>query len=324
MNLLVTGGAGFIGSNFVEHVIGMGHECKMVVYDNLTYAGSMENLAGLSVGFEKGDICDAGRVRYVMQKHDITHIIHFAAESHVDRSIDDPSPFIETNVYGTFTLLESCRRLWHGSNRSHRFHHVSTDEVYGSLSLEPGEKPFTESTPYAPNSPYSASKAASDMLVRSYNKTYGIDTVITNCSNNYGPRQHAEKLIPKVIHNALHRQPIPVYGDGLNVRDWLHVSDHCDALWQVLTRGRSGETYNIGGHAELSNKDIVSLTCEIVDGLCNGPTCNSKALIHYVKDRQGHDRRYAVDCAKIKRELGWVPSHTIHGGLHKTVEWYMR
>ena len=246
--------------------------------------------------------------------------MHLAAESHVDRSITGPADFIHTNVVGTFNLLEACRGAWPARSANSRFHHVSTDEVYGSLGPI-GH--FTETTPYAPNSPYSASKAASDMLVRAYHHTYGLPLVITNCSNNYGPYQFPEKLIPVVIQSVLGRKPVPVYGDGLNVRDWLYVRDHAEALWVVLTRGRTGETYNIGGHNEWANIKIVELICDYIDELAPQLGGNSRKLITFVKDRPGHDRRYAIDASKIKRELGWVPAHKFEEGLRETVRWYL-
>ena len=320
-NLLVTGGAGFIGSNFVHYILKKDVGCRVIVLDTLTYAGNVENIQDLGVELVRCDIRDHRCVFKALEKHDITHVLHLAAESHVDRSINSPRTFIDTNINGTFTLLEACQAHWEGSNRPHRFHHVSTDEVYGSLSLDPSEKPFTETTPYAPNSPYAASKAASDMLVRSYNKTYGMDTVITHCSNNFGPRQHSEKLIPTVIQNALARKPIPIYGDGLNVRDWIFVDDHCEALWQVLTRGKSGETYNIGGDNEWSNLNLVPIICELVEAMVPNHRC--KDMIHFVSDRPGHDRRYSVDSRKIREELGWNPSTPMADGIYKTVKWYI-
>jgi dTDP-glucose 4,6-dehydratase len=297
---------------------------RLVNLDCLTYAGHLENLEGISSNpkyvFEKVDLRDKKRVVEVVQKHAITHVMHLAAESHVDRSITGPGDFIHTNIVGTFHLLEACRVFWGSDLVGKRFHHVSTDEVYGSLG---STGYFTETTPYAPNSPYSASKASSDMLVRAYRHTYGMPTVITNCSNNYGPYQFPEKLIPVVIQNVLARKPIPVYGDGMNVRDWLYVGDHADALWLVLTRGRDGETYNIGGHNEWANIRIVELICDLVDELAPKVGGNSRKLITFVKDRPGHDRRYAIDASKIERELGWKPAHTFERGIRETVEWYL-
>jgi dTDP-glucose 4,6-dehydratase len=329
MNLLITGGAGFIGSNVMHHVVDRPEVARLVNLDCLTYAGHLENLEKVprhpKYAFEKVDLRDKAAVLRVVEKHGITHVMHLAAESHVDRSITGPGDFIHTNVVGTFNLLEACRAYWLSTLNSQpstnfRFHHVSTDEVYGSLG--PAGL-FQETTPYAPNSPYSASKAASDMLVRAYHHTYGLPTVITNCSNNYGPYQFPEKLIPVVIQSILARQPVPVYGDGMNVRDWLYVRDHAEALWLALTRGKSGETYNIGGHNEWANLRIVELICDIIDGLAPGLGGNSRKLISFVKDRPGHDRRYAIDASKIQRELGWMPAHKFEQGIRETVQWYL-
>jgi dTDP-glucose 4,6-dehydratase len=323
MNLLVTGGAGFIGSNLVRHIIDQPGITRLVNLDCLTYAGHLENLEGIEQHkkyvFEEVDLRDKPAVMEVVRKHEITHVLHLAAESHVDRSISGPGDFIHTNVVGTFNLLEACRDFWNGRSGT-RFHHVSTDEVYGSLGPTGY---FTETTPYAPNSPYSASKASSDMLVRAYHHTYGLNTVITNCSNNYGPFQFPEKLIPVVIQSVLARKPVPVYGDGMNVRDWLYVGDHAEALWQVLNSGKPGETYNIGGHNEWANIRIVELICDLIDELAPELGGNSRKLITFVKDRPGHDRRYAIDASKIKTELGWVPAHTFEQGIRETVKWYM-
>ncbi len=327
MNLLVTGGAGFIGSNVVQLAINKPEVTKLVNLDCLTYAGHPENLAPVAgnpkYAFEKVDLRDKAGVRDVVQRHGITHVMHLAAESHVDRSITGPGDFIHTNVVGTFHLLEACREAWlttKSNSAQNRFHHVSTDEVYGSLG-DTGL--FTETTPYAPNSPYSASKASSDLLVRAYHHTYGLPAVITNCSNNYGPYQFPEKLIPVVIQSVLARKPVPVYGDGLNVRDWLFVGDHADALWQVLTRGENGETYNIGGHNEWANIRIVELICDLVDEMAPQLGKNSRGLITFVKDRLGHDRRYAIDASKIQEKLGWVPAHRFEDGIRETVRWYL-
>ena len=296
----------------------------MINLDCLTYAGSLENLTAVSqhpkYQFEKVDLRNKPEVLRVIQQHQITHVLHLAAESHVDRSISGPADFIHTNLLGTFHLLEACRATWGNNFKGKRFHHVSTDEVYGSLGAEGY---FTETTPYAPNSPYSASKAGSDMLVRAYHHTYGLPTVITNCSNNYGPRQFPEKLIPVVIQAALDRRPIPVYGDGLNVRDWLFVEDHASALFRVLFGGRLGEVYNIGGNNEWANLRIVELICDLIDELQPNLGGNTRKLITFVKDRPGHDRRYAIDAAKILRELSWKPAHTFEQGIRKTVEWYL-
>ena len=331
MNLLVTGGAGFIGSNVIHHIIEQPGITKLVNLDCLTYAGNLANLEGVSKHpkylFEKVDLRDKPGVGRVVQQHDITHVMHLAAESHVDRSISGPDDFIHTNIVGTFNLLEACRAHWLDSKletrnpkREHRFHHVSTDEVYGSLGATGY---FTETTPYAPSSPYSASKASSDLIVRAYHHTYGLPIVVTNCSNNYGPFQFPEKLIPVVIQNVIARRPIPVYGDGLNVRDWLYVRDHAEALWLVLNRGRIAETYNIGGHNERANLRIVELICDLIDELAPRLGGASRQLITFVKDRPGHDRRYAIDASKIERELGWTPAHTFEKGLRETVQWYL-
>ena len=324
MNLLITGGAGFIGSNLIRHVIRQPEVRLLVNLDCLTYAGHLENLAMVAddpkYRFEQVDLRDAGAVGRVVERHAISHVLHLAAESHVDRSITGPGTFIHTNVVGTYHLLEACRRVWGSQIANRRFHHVSTDEVYGSLGPDGY---FTESSPYAPNSPYSASKAASDMLVRAYQHTYGLPAVITNCSNNYGPYQFPEKLIPLTIQCALARKPIPVYGDGLNVRDWLFVTDHVEALWRVLTRGRDGETYNVGGHNEWANLRIVERICDRVDEFAPQLGGNSRRLISMVKDRPGHDRRYAIDATKIQNELGWTPAHEFEEGLRLTVRWYL-
>ena len=329
MNLLITGGAGFIGSNLIRHVIDKPGVVKLVNLDCLTYAGHLENLAGIQgthprYTFEQVDLRDKGAVHRVVCEHDITHVMHLAAESHVDRSISGPGDFITTNINGTFNLLEACRAHWQTKNQErgtkNRFHHVSTDEVFGSLG-ETGF--FTETTPYAPNSLYSASKASSDLLVRAYHHTYGLPTVITNCSNNYGPYQFPEKLIPVVIQSIQARKPIPVYGDGMNVRDWLYVGDHCEALWIVLTSGKLGETYNIGGHNEKANLHLVQLMCDLIDELKPELGGNSRSLITFVADRPGHDRRYAIDASKIDRELGWRPAHTFEAGIRETVKWYL-
>ncbi|MCS7091299.1 MAG: dTDP-glucose 4,6-dehydratase [Verrucomicrobiota bacterium] len=331
MNLLVTGGAGFIGSNLIHHIIDRPQVACLVNLDCLTYAGHLENLERVSghpkYVFEKVDLRDKGAVLDVVRRHRITHVMHLAAESHVDRSITGPGDFIHTNIVGTFHLLEACRLCWlEGLGETtappggFRFLHVSTDEVYGSLGPTGY---FTETTPYAPNSPYSASKAASDMLVRAYHHTYGLPALITNCSNNYGPYQYPEKLIPVVIQSALQRRPIPVYGDGLNVRDWLYVLDHAEALWQVLTRGRIGETYNIGGNNEWPNLRIVERICDLIDEFRPDLGGHSRRLITFVKDRPGHDRRYAIDATKIRRELGWQPAHSFDQGLRETVRWYL-
>lgn len=327
MRLLVTGGAGFIGSNFIRHVIDRPEVERLVNLDCLTYAGHLINLRGVDrhekYALEKTDLRDKAAVVEVIHRHEVTHVIHLAAESHVDRSIDGPGDFIQTNVVGTYNLLEACRTYWHGAGASpseHRFHHVSTDEVFGSLGAEGY---FCEATAYAPNSPYSASKAASDMLVRAWGHTFNLPHVVTNCSNNYGPYQFPEKLIPVVIQSVVNRRPIPVYGDGMNVRDWLYVSDHCEALWQVLTRGQNGETYCIGGDNEWPNLRIVELICDLVDEMRPDLGGESRKLITFVTDRPGHDRRYAIDAAKIREELGWTPAHGFEDGMRRTVGWYL-
>ena len=324
MNLLVTGGAGFIGSNLIQHIIEKPEIKKLINLDCLTYAGHPANLETVSKNskyvFEKVDLRDKAAVIRVVEQHGITHVMHLAAESHVDRSITGPGDFISTNIVGTFNLLEACRAFWVGKFDDKRFHHVSTDEVYGSLGATGY---FTETTPYAPNSPYSASKASSDMIVRAYHHTYGLNTVITNCSNNYGPFQFPEKLIPVVIQNCLSRKNIPVYGDGMNVRDWLYVSDHAEALWQVLNRGKTAETYNIGGHNEWANINIVKLICDLIDEMSPESGGKTQTLITYVKDRPGHDRRYAIDASKLQNELGWVPAYTFEKGIRETVRWYL-
>jgi dTDP-glucose 4,6-dehydratase len=324
MNLLVTGGAGFIGSNLIRHIIDAPEVSRLVNFDCLTYAGHLENLRGVEDNpkyvFERGDLANKDGVGEVVSRHGITHVMHLAAESHVDRSIVGPDDFIQTNVVGTFHLLEACRRCWSGQATKCRFLHVSTDEVYGSLGAI-GK--FTEETPYAPNSPYSASKASSDMLVRAYYHTYGLPAVITNCSNNYGPYQFPEKLVPVVIQSVILRRPVPVYGDGMNVRDWLFVLDHVAALWRVLRKGGLGQTYNIGGNNEWPNVRIVEQICDLIDELRPELGGHSRKLITFVKDRPGHDRRYAIDASKIKRELGWEPEHDFAAGLRVTVSWYL-
>ena len=327
MNLLITGGAGFIGSNLIHHVIDDARIAKLVNLDCLTYAGHLANLEKVSKHpkyvFEKVDLRDKAATLRVVEQHAITHVMHLAAESHVDRSITGPGDFISTNIIGTFNLLEACRECWLSPKskvQSPKFHHVSTDEVYGSLGAT---GLFTETTPYAPNSPYSASKASSDFIVRAYHHTYGLPTVITNCSNNYGPFQFPEKLIPVIIQNVLARKPIPVYGDGLNVRDWLYVRDHAGALWTVLQKGKLGETYNIGGHNEWANLRIVELICDTTDEFMPQLGGGSRKLISFVKDRAGHDRRYAIDATKIERELGWTPAHKFEQGIRETIQWYL-
>ncbi len=326
--LLVTGGAGFIGGNFVLQQLAANPALRIINLDKLTYAGNLQTLASLRDNprhvFVQGDICDRELVQKLMREHRPNAVVHFAAESHVDRSIHGPGEFIRTNIDGTFSLLESARayfaELDESARAAFRFLHVSTDEVYGSLGAD--DAPFTETTPYAPNSPYSASKAASDHLVRAYHHTYGLPTLTTNCSNNYGPYQFPEKLIPLMIHNALAGKPLPIYGDGMNVRDWLYVEDHCTAIATVLAQGTLGEVYNIGGWNEKPNLEIVRTLCSLLDELA--PASQSFAnQITYVKDRPGHDRRYAIDARKIERELGWRPKETFETGIRKTVQWYL-
>ncbi len=323
-NVLVTGGAGFIGANFVHYLLKVEPGVHIVNLDALTYAGSLENLKNLPDPsrhiFVQGDICDAELVDRLMREYDIDTIVHFAAESHVDRSILGPAPFIQTNIVGTFTLLEAARQAWGVERSGKRFHHVSTDEVFGSLS--PADPAFREVTPYDPRSPYSASKASSDHLVRAYFHTYGLPVTVTNCSNNYGPYQFPEKLIPLVILNALQGKPLPIYGDGKQIRDWLYVEDHCDAIYHVLLDGVAGETYNVGGGNQPYNIDLVNEICAILDDLQPAPVSYT-TLITHVTDRPGHDRRYAMDISKIKAELGWQPRHDIESGLRETVEWYL-
>ena len=341
-NLLVTGGAGFIGTNFVRHWLAKTQHGRVIVLDALTYAGNLDNLSGLEgnlrFAFVRGDICDEGTVRALIEEHQIDTIVHFAAESHVDRSILGPDDFIRTNVVGTHALLKAAKALWVDQQTvpAHRFHHVSTDEVYGSLG--PNDPPFSESTPYAPNSPYSASKAASDHLVRAYHETYGLDTTVTNCSNNYGPYHFPEKLIPLTIVNILLGKLLPVYGDGLQIRDWLHVEDHCAAISQALKEGAPGNVYNVGGNSEAANIDVVRSVCGLVDERLSAqselqgqfpaaPPFNGKNatdLITHVRDRPGHDRRYAIDFGKAARQLNYAPAISLINGLEKTVDWYLQ
>jgi dTDP-glucose 4,6-dehydratase len=327
--ILVTGGCGFIGSNFVRQVLRQRPALRVVNLDKLTYAGNPGNLLDVEgddrYRFVQGDICDGALLSRLFAQEQIDTVIHFAAESHVDRSIDGPAEFIQTNIVGTFTLLEAARQAWLSNppspTPSPRFLHVSTDEVYGSLG-ETGY--FTETTPYDPRSPYSASKAASDHLVSAYHHTYGLPTLITNCSNNYGPYHFPEKLIPLIISNALAGRELPVYGDGQNVRDWLFVSDHCDAILAVLDKGRVGETYNIGGNSEKQNIEVVHAICDLLDAKVGRlPSGERRTLIRFVKDRAGHDRRYAIDASKIRRELGWTPQVTFQEGIERTVDWYL-
>lgn len=326
-NYLLTGSAGFIGSNLAHYITAQGH--AVFAYDKLTYAGNLYSLDGIEankITFVHGDICNTELVYKTLCSHDVDAIFHLAAESHVDRSIDGPAAFIETNINGTFSMLMAARKYYEALNEERRsqfrFLHISTDEVYGSL----GERGyFTEETPYAPNSPYSASKAASDHLVRAWFHTYGLPVLTTNCSNNYGPRQFPEKLIPLVIHNALAGKELPIYGDGKNVRDWLYVEDHCRALYTVMQNGVPGETYNIGGNCERQNIEIVKTICSILDELRpKADGTKYEKQITFVKDRPGHDRRYAIDASKIKRELGWQPLETFESGIYKTVQWYLQ
>ena len=324
-NMLVTGGCGFIGANFIRYLLEESDfEGRVVNVDALTYAGNPENLAGIESAFPeryvfiKGDICDRQAMAKVFDDHEIDTICHFAAESHVDRSIVGPDAFIQTNIVGTFTLLEAARNH---QGQVERFHHISTDEVFGSLGPE---GLFTETTPYQPNSPYSASKASSDHLVRAYHETYGLPITISNCSNNYGPYHFPEKLIPLIILNAMEDKSLPIYGDGLNVRDWLYVRDHCTAIWAIMKNGKRGETYNIGGNNEMANIRIVEIICDLIDDLpaMTGKPPRAK-LITYVKDRPGHDRRYAIDSTKLKEDLGWIPEESFQTGIEKTLAWYL-
>jgi len=338
-NILVTGGAGFIGSNFIRFVYEKtDFRGSIINYDKLTYAGNLLNLddiakkfGGKTYFFERGDVCDYDKVKEVMSKYGITIVVHFAAESHVDRSIFGPKDFIETNIKGTFTLLEAARQLWTG-RQDVRFHHISTDEVYGSLG-DTGY--FTETTPYDPRSPYSASKAGSDHIVRAYYHTYGLPVTLSNCSNNYGPYHFPEKLIPLMILNAIEGKSLPVYGDGKNIRDWLYVEDHCEAIWLILNSGKRGETYNVGGECEKQNIDVVKKICEMLDDLYPikdnphfrkpSPSISRYSdLMVFVADRPGHDRRYAINCDKIKNELGWHQNHTFEEGLRQTILWYLK
>ena len=324
----VTGGAGFIGCNYVRHLLEADPDVRIVTLDALTYAGSLDNLKGLPDAsrhtFVQGDICDRELVERLLRGHEIDTIVHFAAESHVDNSIAGPEVFVRTNVTGTYTLLEAARRYWleeQGWDASRcRFHHISTDEVYGTLG--PEDPPFTEATPYAPNSPYSATKAGSDHLVRAWHHTYGLPVTTTNCSNNYGPYQHAEKFIPTVIRACIEGRPIPVYGDGTNIRDWLYVRDHCAGIDAVIRRGRVGEVYNIGGCNEWANIEIARLICRLLDEARPAGAPHER-LITFVTDRPGHDWRYAIDARKLADELGWRPAETFETGIRKTVNWYL-
>ena len=328
--ILVTGGAGFIGSNFIPFFLEKNPNCQIINLDKLTYAGNLDNLKSIESNkrytFVHGDICNRDLMKRLFGKYKIDGVIHFAAESHVDTSIENPDNFIKTNIEGTFVLLETAKKFWLDASNNPkkgfentRFHHISTDEVYGSLGADGF---FTEETPYAPNSPYSASKAASDFLVRSYCHTYGLNVVTSNCSNNYGPKQHDEKLIPTIIRKALENEPIPIYGDGSNVRDWLYVMDHCSALDLIFKKGRTGETYVIGGNCELNNLNIAHKICKILDEVSPKKEGNYKDQITFVTDRLGHDFRYAVDFTKIKNELGWRPVENFESGIRRTINWY--
>ncbi|MDG4552056.1 MAG: dTDP-glucose 4,6-dehydratase [Candidatus Contendobacter sp.] len=326
-NVLVTGGAGFIGCNFVRHLLATDSDIHIINLDLLTYAGSPDNLRDLPDParhtFIEGDICNRPLVDRLLREHLIDTIVHFAAESHVDRSIAGPAAFVQTNLVGTFTLLETARAAWANGKTAEqcRFHHISTDEVYGTLERD--DPPFTETTPYAPNSPYSASKAGSDHLARAYFHTYGLPVVTTNCSNNYGPFQHGEKFIPTVIRSCLRQEPIPVYGDGSNIRDWLYVEDHCRGIDAVIRGGKLGETYNIGGRNEWANLAIVKRICALLDER-RPEHAPHERLIRFVTDRPGHDWRYAIDASKMDEELGWRPLETFDTGIVKTVDWYLR
>lgn len=328
--ILVTGGAGFIGSNFIHYLLRIDSKIFIINMDALTYAASLENLRDLPAPeryrFIEGDICNRELVNRLLSEHDITTIIHFAAETHVDRSIHDPAKFVQTNIVGTFTLLDAARQAWLINKTvpisQTRFHHVSTDEVFGSL--KPGDPAFVETSPFAPNSPYAASKASSDHLARAYFHSYGLPITITNCSNNYGPRQFPEKLIPLMILNALNGRALPIYGDGMQVRDWLYVDDHCEAIWQVVQHGRIGETYNVAGNNQIPNIDVVKQICAIFDKLApESGYVPYDQLCCFVADRPGHDRRYALNIEKIGRELNWAPKEDMQSGLAKTIRWYL-
>ncbi len=324
-NILITGGAGFIGSHVVRRFVTQHPQNRVINLDLLTYAGNLQNLKDIenasNYQFVKADISDASALKEIFEKFEITHVVHLAAESHVDRSISDPLIFVKTNVLGTANLLQVAREHWKGETNNRLFYHVSTDEVYGTLPMN--DTLFTENTSYDPRSPYSASKAGSDHLVRAYFHTYGLPVVISNCSNNYGPFQFPEKLIPLMLHNIMNKKPLPVYGKGINVRDWLYVEDHATAIDTILHQGKMGETYNIGGHNEWKNIDIVMLLCKLMDQKLGHKEGTSLELITYVTDRAGHDLRYAIDATKIENELGWKPIETFETGIEKTIDWYL-
>lgn len=325
--ILITGGAGFIGSNFVHFLLENEPEAEIINLDNLTYSGHIENLVDIDSSnyhFIKGDICDFDLIKQVIRDNKIDIVVHFAAETHVDRSIDSPGQFIQTNIVGTYNLIENCREIWKetGGYNNKRFHHVSTDEVFGMLG--PADPAFSETTPYSPNSPYAASKASSDHLVRAYYRTYGLPITISNCSNNYGPYQFPEKLIPLVILNAISGKNLPVYGDGQQIRDWLFVEDHCKAIYTILNEGVVGETYNIGGNNQLPNLEIIKKICAILDRyMPESPNVPHQKLIQFVPDRPGHDWRYDINSQKIQSDLGWKPAYDLESGLQKTVDWYL-
>ncbi|GGD49963.1 dTDP-glucose 4,6-dehydratase [Muriicola marianensis] len=327
-SILITGGAGFIGSSFIPYILRTHQDYHVINLDKLTYAADLARLRDIEhldrYTFVKGDICDRKKVDQIFSEFQIDSVIHFAAESHVDNSILSPDHFIKTNIEGTFVLLESARKFWNPGflkSKNTRFYHISTDEVFGSLGPE-GH--FTENSPYAPNSPYSASKASSDLLVRSYHKTYGMNTLISNCSNNFGPRQHHEKLIPTIIRKAIAEEPIPIYGDGSNIRDWIYVSDHCRAIDLVFHKGQSGDTFVIGGNNEQSNLQVAKKVCTLLDDLQPRTSGSYKELITFVKDRPGHDFRYALDDAKVRKQLGWKPLEDFESGLRKTISGYLK
>lgn len=326
--VLITGGAGFIGSNFIHYILENEPDWKIFNLDALTYAGHLENLDGIKndhYEFIHGDICDQNLILKILESNKIDTVVHFAAESHVDRSIEGPGQFIQTNIVGTYSLLESARKVWGEKKdfQNKRFHHISTDEVFGMLKLE--DPAFTENNPYLPNSPYAASKASSDHLVRAYNHTYGLPITITNCSNNYGPYQYPEKLIPLIILNAVNGLSLPIYGDGMQIRDWLYVEDHCNAITKIINKGKVGQTYNVGGENQYPNIKIVKMICQLLDQyLPESPYKPHEQLITFVKDRPGHDFRYDMDISKIKSDLNWTPKNSLETGLERTVKWYLQ